>query len=431
MLKLKIINKPKMIKMKCNIEFPDVVLANMQEKEVTPTEEKQEIVPDKNYDGLSKVTVNPIPNEYIIPSGEIEFTQNGIYDVTDKASAKVNVPEKQLGTKTITTNGTYNASDDNLDGYSEVEVATSGVDINEYLSDTITSGSSSSPGWANTIKKMRSPLTVKGTSTGYMFYNYKLNELPQLDTSNVTDMNHMFTLCTNLTTIPQINTSNVTDMEYIFSGCANLTTIPQLDTSNVTDMRYMFNTCANLTTIPQLDTSNVTDMNHMFASCTNLTTIPQLDTSNVTNMSLMFASCANLTTIPQLDTSNVTDMSNMFNSCRKIITIPQLNGEKLINVYRNFYSCTSLENFNGLINLGQKFSTSQSANYYNYNLDLSGATSLTEQSLINILNNLYDIATKGCKTQKVTLGATNLAKLTSTEGQQALSNAQAKGWTVS
>ena len=288
----------------------------------------------------------------------------------------------------------------------EIASIEGGGDINEYLSDTITSGNNSLGGWINTIKKMRSPLTVKGTSAEYMFYNYKLNELPQLDTSNVTDMNHMFTLCTNLTIIPQLDTSNVTYMNYMFSGCANLTTIPQLDTSNVTNMRYMFNGCANLTTIPQINTSNVT------------------------NMSLMFASCANLTTIPQLDTSNVTDMSNMFSGCRKITTIPQLNGEKLINVYRNFYSCTSLENFNGLINLGQAYSTSQSANNGNYNLDLSGSNSLTEQSIINILSNLYDIATKGCKTQTVTLGATNLAKLTSTEGQQALANAQSKGWNI-
>ena len=47
MFKLKITNKPKMIKMKCNIEFPDVVLANLQEKEATPTKEKQEIKADQ------------------------------------------------------------------------------------------------------------------------------------------------------------------------------------------------------------------------------------------------------------------------------------------------------------------------------------------------------------------------------------------------
>ena len=216
----------------------------------------------------------------------------------------------------------------------EIASIESGVDINEYLSDTITNGSDSLGGWAKTIKKMRSPLTIKGTSAQYMFNRYPLNELPQLDTSNVT------------------------------------------------------------------------------------------------NMSDMFNSCNKLTTIPQLNTSNVANMSDMFSGCNKLTTILQLNGEKLTNINYVFRSCSSLENFNGLINLGQAYSTTTSANYGNYRLDLSDSKSLTEQSIINILNNLYDIATKGCKTQTVTLGATNLAKLTSTEGQQALASAQSKGWNV-
>ena len=134
MFKLKLINKPKMIKLKCGFSFPNIVLANLQEKEVIPTKEVQEIVADKTYDGLSKVTVQSIPNEYIVPSGEIEFTQNGTYDVTDKASAKVNIKEKVLGTKTITSNGTYKAIDDNLDGYSEVIADVQiNIDIKQYM----------------------------------------------------------------------------------------------------------------------------------------------------------------------------------------------------------------------------------------------------------------------------------------------------------
>ena len=134
MFKLKLINKPKMIKLKCGFSFPNIVLANLQEKEVTPTKEVQEIVADKTYDGLSKVTVQSIPNEYIVPSGEIEFTQNGTYDVTNKASAKVNIKEKILGTKTITSNGTYKAIDDNLDGYSEVIADVQiDIDIKQYM----------------------------------------------------------------------------------------------------------------------------------------------------------------------------------------------------------------------------------------------------------------------------------------------------------
>ena len=265
----------------------------------------------------------------------------------------------------------------------EIASIESGVDINEYLSDTITKGTSSSGGWLKTILKLRSPLTIEGTSAEYMFYKYPLNELPQLDTSNVTRMNQMFYYCENLTTIPQIDTSNVTNMDEMFHHCINLTTIPQIDTSNVTTMVYMFGYCKNLTTIPQIDTSSVTRMNFMFNDCTNLT------------------------------------------------TIPQLNGEKLTTIAGAFSFCESLENFNGLINLGQAYSTTQSANSGNYKLDLSACTALTEQSIINILNNLYDIATKGCNAQQVILGSTNLAKLTSEEGQTALTNATAKGWTIS
>ena len=262
-------------------------------------------------------------------------------------------------------------------------------------------------GWLKTIIKLRSPLIVEGTSAEYMFYRYSLNELPQIDTSNVTRMDNMFSYSTNLTTIPQIDTSNVTRMDNMFSYCTNLTTIPQIDTSNVTNMGQMFHNCTNLTTIPQIDTSSVTNMTYMFGFCKNLTTIPQIDTSSVTNMNFMFNDSTNLT------------------------TIPQLNGEKLTTIAGAFSFCKSLENFNGIINLGQEYSTTENANNSSYKLNLSDSTKLTEQSIINILNNLYDIATKGCNTQQVVLGSTNLAKLTSKEGQTALTNATAKGWTIS
>lgn len=64
----------------------------------------------------------------ITPTGTIEITQNGIVDVTNYASADVDVPSETptLGTKTITQNGTYDAEDDSLDGYSEVTVNVSG-----------------------------------------------------------------------------------------------------------------------------------------------------------------------------------------------------------------------------------------------------------------------------------------------------------------
>jgi len=64
---------------------------NLQSKTATPTKAIQNVVPDNGYDGLSRVTINPIPNEYISPSGAIEITENGTIDVRQYASAEVNV----------------------------------------------------------------------------------------------------------------------------------------------------------------------------------------------------------------------------------------------------------------------------------------------------------------------------------------------------
>ena len=379
MFKLKLINKPKMIKLKCGFSFPNIVLANLQEKEVIPTKEVQEIVADKTYDGLSKVTVQSIPNEYIVPSGEIEFTQNGTYDVTDKASAKVNIKEKVLGTKTITSNGTYKAIDDSLDGYSEVEVATSGVDINEYLSDTITKGTSSLGGWANTILKLRSPLTIEGTDASNMFNGYPLNE------------------------------------------------IPEIDTSNVINMSYMFAYAKKITTIPLLNTSNVTNMTKMFFQCVLLKEIPPINTQNVKIIENMFAYCQNLITIPRINTSKVNSFNSLFTNCNKIQTIPLLNAENVRNLYHMFQGCIELTTLGGFQNLGQGYLTTVSANYQYYSLNLSVCSKLSHDSLMSVINNLYDIKTKGVKPQQLILGTTNLEKLSEEERNIAVS----KGWSIS
>ena len=56
------------------------------------------------------------------PTGTINIDSNGTYDVTNKASAEVSVSGGTLIQKTITDNGTYDAEDDNADGYSSVSV---------------------------------------------------------------------------------------------------------------------------------------------------------------------------------------------------------------------------------------------------------------------------------------------------------------------
>ena len=205
------------------------------------------------------------------------------------------------------------------------------------------------------------------------------------DTANVTDMENMFNYCSNLTTVPLFDTSKVTNMTNMFGDCTRLTTIPLFDTSNVTNIHHMFSSCGSLTTVPQFDTSKVTNMFSMFSGCASITTVPQFNTANVTNMANMFNFCYNLRTVPRFDISNVTDMSSMFGNCKNLEEIHMIN--------------------------------------INANLVISASTKFTREALLEIIGNLK-AQTSGTKT--LTMGSTNLAKLTD-EDKAIATN---KGWTL-
>lgn len=66
-----------------------------QKKVVTPTKEKQEVLPDFNKT-LSKVTVEAISDEYTIPSGELEINEQGIFNVKKYESVNVKAPFDRL-----------------------------------------------------------------------------------------------------------------------------------------------------------------------------------------------------------------------------------------------------------------------------------------------------------------------------------------------
>ena len=150
------------------------------------------------------------------------------------------------------------------------------------------------------------------------------------------------------------------------------------------------------------DTANGTDFSNMFYYCTSLTSIPQLSTSNGKNFSFMFYSCTALTSIPQLDTSNGTNFGYMFNGCRALTTIPLLNMSNVSGTsWSNmFYNCTALENvtFEGTIPVRGNMSV------FSYSNKL---TVKSLMSFINALTNMSDTAT-----YTITIGSTNLAKLT-------------------
>lgn len=201
-------------------------------------------------------------------------------------------------------------------------------------------------------------------------------------------------------------------------GYSTFSEIPDyLDFSNLTSMKHMFQNCSTLQSIPELNTSKVTNMSYMFHSCSNLKTIPLIDTSNVTNMESMFSYCEALQSIPQLNTSKVTNMGYMFNICKSLQTLPLLECGNVKNMssflYGTFNQLTELGGFKDL-----KISVTHS--FLNY------CPNLTVESLMNVINNVYDLTANGLSGKSLKFGQTNLDKLT----PEQIAVATAKGWTL-
>ena len=151
-----------------------------------------------------------------------------------------------------------------------------------------------------------------------------------LNTSEVTDMSSMFSLCLKLENldVSGFKTNNVTNMAHMFYGCQKLTSLDVrgFNTNNVTDMTYMFAACDNLTSLDcsGFYTDNVTDMCCMFSRCFKLTSldVSGFITDNVSRTAGMFEWCENLKTIYVGDgwnTNSVIFGREMFRGCSNLI----------------------------------------------------------------------------------------------------------------
>lgn len=218
-----------------------------------------------------------------------------------------------------------------------------------------------------------------------------------------------------------------------FNNDKLLVFMPFVDTSTGTLFDSMFKGCSSLVNVPDLDTSEGTSFNSMFSNCSVLKKAPKIDTSKGTSFSSMFMYCSNLETVPEMDTSNGMYFGDMFFNCPNITMLAELDGSNAISIMSCFGVLSELESFGGFKNIGKAY-TVKTTNNSAYSLSFQNSTLLTHDSLMNIINKVYDLnltydVTNGgtLYTQKLTIGSTNLAKLTAEE----IAIATNKGWTVS
>ena len=193
------------------------------------------------------------------------------------------------------------------------------------------------------------------------FANQKVDvdDIENLDTSNVTNMKSMFentTFSSNSLDLSGWDVSKVTNMAYMFSYIDDLKSLDlsSWDVSNVTDMSFAFGNCKNLEYIDVSNwrTTNLRKIHQLFMFCDKLKTIDgisDLDVSKITRLDGIFRYCSSLESLDlsTWDVSNLIHMKNIFEECRRLEYI-DLSGWDVSNVIDDniyiFCNCYSLTN---------------------------------------------------------------------------------------
>jgi hypothetical protein len=280
-----------------------------------------------------------------------------------------------------------------------------------------------------------------------LFYGSKyLRGVPKFDTSEFEYFNDFFYDCPNLTTAPEFNYNKAKTMEAMFSQCRSLQNAGNIVADYCQDMSFLFNNCTSLVYAPNIQTRELRDMNYMFNGCSTLRAVPKFETKNVRSMDSAFANCTMLKYVPKFDTGNVRTIHRLFYNCSNLEIVPELNTTNVTNVNSAFYNCSKLVSiplldFGNVTSISQFFGTNNNFTItdlggfknlkidWNDNYGLADLQKLTYQSVINILNNLYDFRGNGDTTTTRTIKFS--AKSKGLLSDEDIAIATNKGWIIS
>lgn len=291
----------------------------LQDKEVLPSYDTQKIIADNDYDGLREVIVNPIvlnlQSKEVTPNYAVqEVTADNGYDALEKVTVKA-----KTGYDT-----------DDADAVASDIVA--GKIAYGKDGKIIGSMTSSNNAYINTISFKRG-IYSKNIVAGYA-------ESIKIDISNVVRICNAFQDCLNLKSISLIgSTSKFTDFSYAFYACYELETIPNIDTSNATDISCCFYYCSKIKSL-NLNTAKVTNMAQAFRCCANLEQISELDCSSVNVLSYAFHEDGSLKQfggLRNLGKNYTSTNANYFPYTVNLSASNQLEKASILNILNGLY----------------------------------------------------------------------------------------------
>lgn len=257
----------------------------------------------------------------------------------------------------------------------------------------------------------------------YFFYDCQAItslELPVGFGQNATSLYYCFYNCKALTslTLPANLGKIATNLNACFYACAAMTSLelPAGFGQAATNLANCFFQCGSLTslTLPDGFGNAATDFTNCFFSCVSMTslTLPANFGQAAANLGSCFHDCVNLTALALPDGfgQNATSLYNCFYSCTKLTSLhlPAGFGQNSTNNTGCFDNCPALTDITGNPN-------------FKASLSLLKSSRLTHDSLMIVINGLQTVEGK-----TLTLGTTNLAKLTDEEKKVATD----KGWTL-
>ena len=331
------------------------------------------------YEEEDKIKLESIVKTITV-NGEYDITSSKDYDAISDVKVIVDIPLQEKSIE-INSNGHHNVSpDEGYEGLSNVEVIVNVAPDPKNTFASIGYNDETASGFLNQFSKdleLSKRILDEWNSTGSSSVDmtkWKDDTVyfPAVDlTIKPSNMKISFKNWSKLQVVPSLDFTGRASTDFLFEGCKSLKYITSIiGTESITDMRYMFDACSSLTSIPSMDTKNVTDMRSLFGGCSSLTSVPLLDCSSITEENSPFG-------------------------------------------YIRLDKLTDLGGFKDL-------KVSWSANF------LDRVPNATVESLMNVINNIYDLTANGLSGKTLKFGTTNLNKLTAEQ----IAVATNKGWTL-